>query len=150
MRWVWVAVVLVWGLAGWSGGPTRAQDADEVKAITLRAARYLQDHSIAEAAQAFDHDGEFKSGELYVNVIDLEGRWVIYPPRPENRGRSILNFIDADGIELGKEILAQGLAGEGWTRYRWLNPVSGTVQPKVTYVKRVPDVPLIVYSGLYR
>lgn len=159
MRWVKVAV-LWWALVGFLplGGAwaqsaedvRAAQSAEDVRALTLRAASYLQEHSVAEATQAFGGEGEFKSGELYINVIDLDGRWVIYPPQPDNRGRSILNFIDADGVELGKAILAQGLAGEGWTRYRWRNPATGTVQAKVTYVKRVPGLPYIVYCGLYR
>lgn len=127
-----------------------AQSRDDIRALTERAALYIHEHGVAAATAAFGRDGEFRSGELYINVIDLEGRWLIYPPEPAKQGRTILNFIDADGIELGKRILAIGLAGEGWTEYRWRNPATGTIQPKVTYVKRVPDLPVIVYCGLYR
>ena len=37
---------------------------------------------IEAAAQAFNQEGDFKYGEIYVNVIDLKGNWVIYPPKP--------------------------------------------------------------------
>ena len=103
-----------------------------------------------EAAKAFTTEGEFKFGEIYVNVIDTQGNWVIYPPKPENKGKSVLNFIDEDGKELGKDILNTGLKGEGWTEYRWKNPASNTIQPKITYVKKVPGKDLIAYVGIYK
>ncbi len=123
---------------------------DEVKAITVKAAEFVAAKGIDEAAKAFTTEGEFKFGEVYINVIDTQGTWVVFPPKPENKGKSVLNFIDEDGKELGKDILATGLKGEGWTEYRWKNPATNTIQPKITYVKKVPGKDLIVYSGIYK
>jgi cytochrome c len=123
---------------------------DEVKALTVKAAEFVAAKGADEAAKAFTTEGEFKFGEIYVNVIDLQGNWVIYPPKPENKGKSILNFIDEDGKELGKEIQATGTKGEGWTEYRWKNPATNSIQPKATYVKRVPGKDLIAYIGIYK
>ena len=123
---------------------------DEVKALTLKAADLVAAKGIDEAAKAFTTEGEFKYGEVYINVIDIQGNWVVFPPKPENKGKSVLNFIDEDGKELGKDILNTGLKGEGWTEYRWKNPATNTIQPKITYVKKVPGKDLIVYSGIYK
>lgn len=123
---------------------------DEVKALTVKAADFIAAKGIEEAEKAFAQEGEFKFGEIYVNVIDLNGNWVIYPPKPENKGKSVLNFIDEDGKKLGEEILNTGKKGEGWTEYRWKNPATNTIQPKVTYVKKVPGKDYVAYIGIYK
>lgn len=123
---------------------------DEVKALTVKAADYIAANGIEKAEQAFSSEGEFKFGEIYVNVIDLNGNWVIYPPKPENKGKTILNFTDEDGKKLGEEILNTGKKGEGWTEYRWKNPAANAIQPKVTYVKKVPGKDYIAYIGIYK
>src|SRR5690242_18684908 len=83
------------------GKPT----ADEVKALTHKAAVFVTDKGIDEARAAFNREGEFKHGEVYVNVIDSKGAWVIYPPRPDGAGKVVINIKDADGKFLVQEIL---------------------------------------------
>jgi hypothetical protein len=41
-------------------------------------------------------------------------------------------------------------SSEGWTDYRWLNPETKRVGPKVTYLKRAPDTDMIVSVGIDR
>lgn len=141
-----MASLAVTGVFAQAKKPTQ----DEVKAIAIKAADFVAAKGVDEAAKAFTTDGEFKFGEIYVNVIDTQGNWVIYPPKPENKGKSVLNFVDEDGKELGKDILNTGLKGEGWTEYRWKNPASNSIQPKITYVKKVPGKDLIAYVGIYK
>ncbi|WP_157879119.1 cache domain-containing protein [Pararhodospirillum photometricum] len=134
-------------------GPALAQGTpteEDVKTLTLQAANYIATNGIDAASAAFTQEGPFKYGEIYVNVIDFNGNWVIYPPKPENKGKNVLNFIDEDGKKLGQEILDTGKAGEGWTTYRWKNPATNLIQPKVTYVKRVPNQEYIAYVGIYK
>jgi signal transduction histidine kinase len=40
--------------------------------------------------------------------------------------------------------------GEGWTEYRWINPVSNKVEPKLTYVKRVAGKDIAASIGIYK
>jgi signal transduction histidine kinase len=40
--------------------------------------------------------------------------------------------------------------GEGWIDYEWVNPASKKVEPKSTYVERVPGENLFVGVGIYR
>lgn len=122
-----------------------------VREITLKAATLLADQGTDAARPLFHAIGEFRFGEIYVNVIDLNGAWVIYPPAPKNEGKSVLNVTDSDGKLLVKEIIAVAEnQGEGWVEYRWLNPASNRIEPKLTFVKRVPGKNLIAYVGLYR
>lgn len=145
-----VAVIAAAVTAGAAFAQAKKPTQDEVKAIAIKAADFIAAKGVDEAAKAFTTEGEFKFGEIYVNVIDAQGNWVIYPPKPENKGKSVLNFIDEDGKELGKDILNTGLKGEGWTEYRWKNPATNTIQPKITYVKKVAGKDLIAYVGIYK
>jgi len=38
----------------------------------------------------------------------------------------------------------------GWVDYRWLNPVSNKIEPKVSFVKRVPNTDLVAYVRIYK
>ena len=149
-RIVMVAVLSLFAVTTMVQAQAKKATQDEIKALVVKAADLVAAKGIDEAAKAFTTEGEFKFGEVYINVIDTQGNWVVFPPKPENKGKSVLNFIDEDGKELGKDILNTGLKGEGWTEYRWKNPATNTIQPKITYVKKVPGKDLIVYSGIYK
>jgi cytochrome c len=150
LRIAMVAMVSLIGATAIAHAQAKKPTQDEVKALTVKAAEFVAAKGIDDAAKAFTTEGEFKYGEVYINVIDIQGNWVVFPPKPENKGKSVLNFIDEDGKELGKDILSTGLKGEGWTEYRWKNPATNTIQPKITYVKKVQGKDLIVYSGIYK
>ncbi|HLO75836.1 MAG TPA: cache domain-containing protein [Magnetospirillum sp.] len=152
MRAFFSAVMVV--LALLAGAPAWAADrptADQVKALTLEAAQVLQDRDLESARRAFHAEGRFKSGEIYVNVIDGNGTWLVYPPNPKHEGKSVLNVRDADGKLLVQDIIRTAREkGEGWVEYRWLNPVSNQIEPKMSYVKHLPGKDMVVYVGMYR
>jgi signal transduction histidine kinase len=144
------------GLTWLCGNVARADDArptaDEVKALTLQATQLVADKGIEPARIAFNQEGTFKHGEIYVNVIDTKGTWVIYPPKPEGVGKVILNLQDADGKFLVRDILkvADENVDGGWIEYRWKNPTTNLIQPKQSYVKKVSGTDYIVYIGVYK
>ncbi|HSV57102.1 MAG TPA: methyl-accepting chemotaxis protein, partial [Magnetospirillaceae bacterium] len=121
----------------------------DAKALTIQAARYISEHGIAAAERAFLAEGRFRFGDIYATVVDRQGRWVIYPQKPENKGQSIMGFVDPDGIRVGERILEAGKLGEGWAGYKWNNPLTGMAQDKLTYVMAVPGTDFLVYVGVY-
>jgi signal transduction histidine kinase len=124
---------------------------EQVRALTLKAAALVAAQGTDKAREAFHRDGEFRFGEIYVNVIDGNGTWLVYPPNPRNEGKSVLNARDAGGKLLVQEIIrVAGETGEGWVEYQWLNPASNRIEPKMSYVRSVPERGAIVYIGLYR
>ena len=130
-----------------SGKPTP----DEVEALTRKAAAIVETQGVEAARALFNKDGEFKRGEIYVNVIDFKGTWLIYPPRPASVGLNVMNLRDADGRPLIQDIVNVARdKGEGWTEYRWINPVSNKVEPKLTYVKRIADKDIAASIGIYK
>ena len=149
-------LVMTMGYAGLLGGAALAEDAkptpDEVKALTLQATQLVADKGIEQARAVFNQDGAFKHGEIYVNVIDSKGTWVVYPPKPEGVGKVILNLQDADGKFLVQDILkvAADNSEGGWIEYHWKNPVTNTIQPKQSFVKKVAGTDYVVYVGIYK
>lgn len=134
--------------AAWA---TEKPTADEVKALTIEAAKLVQSGGLDPARRAFHADGPFRFGEIYVNVIDGNGTWLVYPPNPKHEGKSVFNVRDADGKLLVQDIIRVARdKGEGWVEYRWLNPVSNRIEPKMSYVKAVPNKDMVVYVGMYR
>ncbi|CAO3423703.1 cache domain-containing protein [Azospirillum doebereinerae] len=139
------------GIAGATLAQTAKPTQEEAKAITLKAAELIAGKGLDAAAVSFNAEGEYKRGELYVNVVDFAGVWKVYPPRPAGVGQSVINVKDPDGRFVVQDVLAVAKgAGEGWVEYRWLNPATNKIEPKITYVKRVPGQDLVAYVGIYK
>jgi signal transduction histidine kinase len=123
----------------------------DVQQLTLKAAALVKDKGIDAARLAFDADGDFKYGEIYVNVVSDKGVRLIYPPKPAGENMDVLQAQDVDGKFIIKDILALAQSkGEGWTEYRWPNPTTNKVAEKMTYVRSVPERNVIVYVGMYK
>jgi len=152
-RWIrlLLAGLLTVGIAGTALAQTAKPTQEEAKAITLKAADLIAAKGLETAAASFNAEGEYKHGELYVNVVDFAGVWKVYPPRPAGVGQSVINVKDPDGRFVVQDVLAVAKGtGEGWVEYRWLNPATNKIEPKVTYVKRVPGQDLVAYVGIYK
>ena len=148
-----LTTLLTWALA--ISGPTLADPIkptrDEVAALTRKAAVIVETQGIEAAREIFNKDGEFKFGEIYVNLIDFKGAWLIYPPRPASVGKTVINLKDADGRFLIQDIIKMAREeDEGWVEYRWINPVSNKVELKLTYVKRIPGQDIAASIGIYK
>jgi signal transduction histidine kinase len=123
----------------------------DVQQIALKAAALVKDKGIEAARDAFNVEGEFKYGEIYVNVMSDKGIRLIYPPTPAVVNVDVLEAQDVDGKYMIKDILEVARAkGEGWTQYRWTNPTTKKIAEKMTYVKYVPERGSVVYVGVYK
>lgn len=128
---------------------------EDAKALTLKA-RGLVEREGIEKARPLLHDlhGEYRKGEkgeLYISVINWDGVWLAYPPRPEGVGKSVLNVKDSDGKYLVKEMIEIAKTkGEGWFEYRWLDPSTGKIRLKNAYVARVQGQDMYVSAGVYK
>lgn len=123
---------------------------DEAKALCLKAASYVAQHGLKAAHAAFDQEGAFYHGELYAGILDFKGNWLVYPPKPAAEGANMMGVRDADGNYVAREIVAMAQGkGEGWVKYRFLDPADHKIEAKMTYVKRVPGTDLLTYVGVY-
>jgi len=145
-----VAVLLLASLTGHAMAQVKT-DPEVAKALALKAATLVKEQGVDVAKPLFHAQGEWRHDDIYVSVMDLTGTWLIYPVKPEGEGKSVINVKDADGKMLVQELVNTAKdKGEGWVEYRWLNPVSNKIEPKVTFVKMVPERNVFVYVGVYK
>jgi signal transduction histidine kinase len=86
----------------------------------------------------------------YFFVIDTKGKLLSNPARQDLVGRAFMNTDNLDLRKLYKKIVVTAQSGsEDFLSYQWLNPVSGSVDLKYTFVKKVPDSNWVIGSGFY-
>jgi cytochrome c len=121
-----------------------ADPAPAAKKSTPEAAKALLDKAVAEVqkvgeakaiAEFNDAKGGFRKDDLYVFCFDAAGKTTAHPSLP--MGTDINTLKDQDGKEFGK-VLAKAAAekGEGSVEYKWLNPATQKIEPKVSFVKK--------------
>jgi len=146
-----LVLFLVAGSFGLAGADEVRPTPEDAKVLAIKAADLIATKGLDAAAAEFNREGEFKHGQVYVNVVDLAGIWKVYPPRPAGVGQNVLNVRDPDGKAIVQEIIALAQKeGEGWIDYRWINPETKKIEPKTSYLKRVPGQDLIAYVGVYK
>lgn len=111
---------------------------DEAKAMALKAAAYLKEVGPTTALAAFNaKDGPWHDRDLYVTVQDNKGVMVANGSNAGLVGRSVLELRDVDGKPFNHDI--QKITDAAWVEYKWRNPVTNTVDAKVSYQVHVGE-----------
>ena len=91
-----------------------------------------------------------KGGSDYVFVIDSKGDLLLNYARPDIVGRNMSETKDSDLHKLFNLLVkAAKTPAEEFVSYRWLNPKTGFIDDKLTYVKNVPNSTWVLGSGFY-
>ncbi len=138
---------------------TLEEKRDAAKELVEKGAKFLQENGRKKAFEAFSNkEGEYIYDEFYIFVEDYQGVMVLHPISGKLNGQKVLDVQDPNGVFLFREMI-KTTAKEpyhGWVNYMWLQPVSGTVEPKETYVMQVKgtdedgDYQLILGTGFYK
>ena len=129
---------------------TSPGSADEAIAMVKKTidnlAKYGRDATFSEVNSKL---GCFRDRDLYVTIYDVNGRNVAHGTNPQQAGK---NMIDAKDVE-GRPFVSERIdmiksQGKGWQDYKFLNPVTKRVEPKVMYVEGFED--LVVGCGVYK
>ncbi|USX11911.1 cache domain-containing protein [Oxalobacteraceae bacterium OTU3REALA1] len=124
--------------------------AAEATALVQRAAEYLKANGPAKSYAAFnDTAGQFKDRDLYVFVMDMNGKMLSHGANAKLIGKDLTALKDSDDKLFIKTMLDVAKSkGKGWVDYKWPHPVTKAIEPKSTYVEKVDD--LIVGCGIYK
>ncbi len=149
-RWV-LALGLGMGLLGNS----LAQDhgsKDEAMALTQAAVQKVQSAGAESAYKAFTEDkAAWAKKDLYVFALDLSGNVLAHGGNAKLVGKNMLPLKDSNGKEFIKEVLDVAKSkGKGWVDYDWVNPTTKKIEPKSSYIQRVPNADALVAVGIYR
>jgi signal transduction histidine kinase len=112
----------------------------EAKAMLAKAVAHYQEVGRKQALADFNSKkAPFGDRDLYVFCLGPDRIEVANGGFPSLVGTSADALKDADGKPLGKAIWDAGSKGEGSVRYRWYNPVSTKMEPKVAFAQKVGD-----------
>lgn len=156
MRTHWFSLLLVVACLSWVAGAWAADEdcsnatPSEAKALAHKAATQVETLGFKKAFQNFmDPDGDFFPRDLYVFVVDLDGKMWVNGAFPQAIGSNVLNSRDTNGVHYIQEMLRIARArGEGQVEYMWINPCTGEYTDKLTFFKRVGR--FVVAVGAYR
>lgn len=116
-------------------------------ALTRDEAQRLAAAEVAELRYGVDNKD-------YFWITDMTPRMVMHPYRPELVGRDLTDYADSENRS-GKKLFVESVdlvksGGEGYLEYLWQwmdDP--GRAEPKLSFVRSVPEWGWIVGTGIY-
>ena len=110
--------------------------AEEAQAMVARAIAYYDEVGADAAIARFNNDPapDFLDRDLYVFVYGLGDAIVAHAVDSSLLGRTFASFIDVDGKRFGDEMRATASADGAWVDYKWMNPATGEVEQKSSWV----------------
>ena len=128
----------------------RQGSADEARDLVERALACMQEQGYEAAGRLMrDRANGFVDRDLYVFVVDREGRYLLHGARPEKEGSRVHDVPGVDGERFVADAWERTERGGGWIEYDILNAETGAVQPKASYMRRF-DEQRVVGCGVYR
>jgi methyl-accepting chemotaxis protein len=119
-------------------------------ALVRRGVAHMRAHGAARALKDFSNPrGAFVSGDLYLVTLDSDCIMRANGFQPKFIGEDQSERSDANGKKFGRELVEVAKQrGQGWVDYLFLNPTTGQMEPKSTYVEREGDY--AIGCGIYR
>ena len=140
------ALALVCGSALAAGGASK----DEAVAMVKKAVAYIQSEGAKSAYPAIDNQsGQFVDRDLYIVVCGMDGTVLAHGANKARIGTNQIGDKDPDGKAFVKERVSLAETHPSfWQSYKFMNPVSKTVEPKDMYCERLEQT--IVCGGVYQ
>lgn len=126
---------------------------EEVIAKTQAAGKLVQEKGVEMASQTIgDKEGPFVWKDTYVFLMDLDGKMIAHPIKPElTEQDTLVEVKDTDGKPLFVDFIqVAGNKGSGWVDYMWPKPGEENSSAKSTYIYRVEGTPYFVGAGIYK
>jgi methyl-accepting chemotaxis protein len=128
----------------------RQGTAEEAMKLVHRVLEHAERYGVQAAINAVnDPKMRFFDRDMYVFIGDANSTFLACAGRPERVGGNMLNAPGIDGRKIHALTVARAEAGGGWIEYEIQNPVTGALEPKMSYVKRLGQ-DLNVGCGVYR
>ncbi len=128
----------------------RQGSADEAAALVTRARALIQRMGVDGASnELHSASSGLVDRDLYIFVIDRAGHYRVHGAKPAMEGKRVHEVPGVNGDRFLRDAWAAVEGGGGWINYDIVNPESGAVQPKSSYVVGL-DRQLLVGCGVYR
>jgi len=103
-----------------AGGYYPTADRDAAVDLVRKGYRYMKMHGISQASSEFTSRSvrDFRFGDLYLILYDLNGKLLAHGTNPDIVGKNHFNLTDDDGKYYVQEMIDKAQSGGGWMDYR--------------------------------
>ena len=118
--------------------------------MVKKGVTHIKSQGADKAYAAFTgKDPQFVDRDLYLVVYGLDGKVLAHGANPKQVGKDLLELTDIDGKYFVKERVAmvKSKPTGAWQEYKFTNPVSKKIEPKVMYCEKVAET--AVCGGVY-
>ena len=129
--------LIAFALASLSGTLLAADMAtpDEAKALSQKAQAAVNEMGKDKAFAAFAApDGGFRSKDLYVFCMDMDGVMLSHALKPDLVGKNLFDFNKYGDEPFKKMVATAKTSGEGAVDYKWPYPGTDEIRDKESYV----------------
>jgi len=150
MKKIFVITMICILMAGFAYAAAEKGTTQEAKAMVGKAVAFYNANGQVKAFQEFNNaKGKFVDRDLYIYVIDMNGKVLSHGTNPKLIGKALLELKDSDGKAFVQEITATARAkGSGWSDYKWTNPITKKIEAKTAYFQKTGEV--IIICGAYK
>ena len=123
---------------------------DDAVAMVKKGVTFIKAQGVEKGyAEVSNKKGQFIDRDLYLVVYGLDGKCLAHGANDKQVGRDLLDLPDIDGKAFIKERVAMVKAkpAGAWQEYKFTNPVSKKIEPKVMYCEKLGDT--AVCGGVY-
>jgi signal transduction histidine kinase len=124
---------------------------DEAQAMVKKGIAFIKANGVEKGyAEVSNKKGQFIKDDLYLVVYGLDGKCLAHGANEKQIGRDLIDLTDVDGKYFVKErvTLAKAKPNGFWQEYKFTNPVSKKVEPKVMYCEKLGEA--AVCGGVYQ
>ena len=136
-----------------AAAPALASNAtrDEASAMVKKGIAFIKANGIDKGyTEISNKGGQFTDRDLYLVVYGVDGKCLAHGANPKQIGKDLIDLTDIDGKYFVKERveLARSKPTGFWQEYKFTNPVSKKVEPKVMYCEKLGET--AVCGGVYK
>jgi signal transduction histidine kinase len=145
------ALALALGCAAATAFASTSATKDEAVAMVKKGVAFIKANGTEKGYAAITgKDKQFVDRDLYLVVYGLDGKCLAHGANEKQVGKDLLELTDIDGKYFVKErvALVKSKPAGAWQEYKFTNPVSKKIEPKVMYCEKLGET--AVCGGVYQ
>lgn len=147
----WFILLLLSLVIGMPASAQQRGTADEAKALVEKALAHIKVVGVPKAYADFTATGKWQDRDLYIFAYSFDGTNLAFGDKPGMVGKNLFDLKDANGVYVIRELAEVAKTkGSGWFNYSWSDPITKKIQPKSSYVIRVPGADAFIGAGIYK
>ena len=123
---------------------------EEAIAMVKKGVAFIKTNGAEKGyAEVSNKSGQFKDRDLYLVVYGLDGKCLAHGANEKQIGKELIDLTDVDGKYFIKDrvSLARSKPTGFWQEYKFTNPVSKKIEPKLMYCEKLGET--AVCGGVY-